>query len=305
MSQFGPSLTVLEWGRGYGRQTLAADALAAAIVTIMLIPQSLAYAMLAGLPPETGLYASIAPLLAYAAPYRTNQQALGNRTAHDIQRWSATPGSFVSAPPDSRLYGWSASNGGPEGRLWSGAVALLLCAVATLGSAGSAQAATYTGHYDPAYDGIFPQLGWEASALFEVPDACLAIGNGTNIPIIGPCAGFYVLSAEVSFYNVANPNTILNSYALDPNIIVNSINLAGGDLSGIDTGFFDSFVSLDAFGSRVSSVSSRVERAVDVALPGFFHAPLESTAPAPRCQTTLHSTPSTLKPCLDSTLGPS
>jgi hypothetical protein len=121
--------------------------------------------------------------------------------------------------------------------------ALLLCAVATLGSAGSAQAATYTGHYDPAYDGIFPQLGWEASALFEVPDACLAIGNGTNIPISGPCAGFDVLSAEVSFYNVANPNTILNSYALDPNIIVNSINLAGGDLSGIDTGFFDSFVS--------------------------------------------------------------
>ncbi|MBC5783188.1 sulfate permease [Ramlibacter sp. USB13] len=61
-----PSLTFLEWGRGYGRDTLAADALAAVIVTIMLIPQSLGYALLAGLPPEYGLYASIAPLLAYA-----------------------------------------------------------------------------------------------------------------------------------------------------------------------------------------------------------------------------------------------
>ena len=69
------------------------------------------------------------PLLVYAAPYRANQQVLGNRTAHDIQRWSATPSSFVSAPPDSRLYGWTANNGGPEGRLWSGVVALLLCAV--------------------------------------------------------------------------------------------------------------------------------------------------------------------------------
>jgi len=40
------------------------------------------------------------PLLMYAAPYRANQQVLGNRTAHDIERWSATPGSFVSVPGD-------------------------------------------------------------------------------------------------------------------------------------------------------------------------------------------------------------
>ena len=119
---------------------------------------------------------------------------------------------------------------------------LLLGAATALGTTGSARAATYTGHYDPAYGGIFPQLGWEASALFDVPDACLAIGNGTNIPISGACAGFDVLSAEVSFYNVANPGTILNSYALDPNVIVNGINIAGGHLAGIDTGFFDFFI---------------------------------------------------------------
>jgi len=40
--------------------------MAALIVTIMLIPQSMAYALLAGLPPEVGLYASILPLFAYA-----------------------------------------------------------------------------------------------------------------------------------------------------------------------------------------------------------------------------------------------
>ena len=57
---------ILNWVPAYGRETFAADAIAALIVTIMLIPQSLAYALLAGLPPEVGLYASIAPLVIYA-----------------------------------------------------------------------------------------------------------------------------------------------------------------------------------------------------------------------------------------------
>lgn len=58
-------LPVLGWVRAYRRATLASDLLAAVIVTIMLIPQSLAYALLAGLPPEAGLYASIVPILLY------------------------------------------------------------------------------------------------------------------------------------------------------------------------------------------------------------------------------------------------
>lgn len=59
-------LPILSWGRSYDRATFSSDLVAALIVTIMLIPQSLAYASLAGLPPEAGLYASIAPLLLYA-----------------------------------------------------------------------------------------------------------------------------------------------------------------------------------------------------------------------------------------------
>ncbi len=59
-------LPILDWARAYDRATLTSDVVAAIIVTIMLIPQSLAYAMLAGLPPEIGLYASILPLVAYA-----------------------------------------------------------------------------------------------------------------------------------------------------------------------------------------------------------------------------------------------
>ena len=56
---------ILHWAPTYNRETFTADATAALIVTIMLIPQSLAYALLAGLPPEVGLYASIAPLVIY------------------------------------------------------------------------------------------------------------------------------------------------------------------------------------------------------------------------------------------------
>ncbi len=55
-----------EWLRDYRRDTFASDLLAGSIVTIMLIPQSLAYALLAGLPAEMGLYASILPLIVYA-----------------------------------------------------------------------------------------------------------------------------------------------------------------------------------------------------------------------------------------------
>ncbi|MCG7622303.1 SulP family inorganic anion transporter [Epibacterium sp. Ofav1-8] len=59
-------LPVLDWGRTYDRKAFSNDMIAALIVTIMLIPQSLAYALLAGLPPEAGIYASIAPIMLYA-----------------------------------------------------------------------------------------------------------------------------------------------------------------------------------------------------------------------------------------------
>jgi SulP family sulfate permease len=59
-------IPALAWARNYRWSQFSGDITAAIIVTIMLIPQSLAYAMLAGLPPGVGLYASILPLVAYA-----------------------------------------------------------------------------------------------------------------------------------------------------------------------------------------------------------------------------------------------
>ncbi|MFC3230181.1 SulP family inorganic anion transporter [Marinibaculum pumilum] len=70
-------LPFMDWARHYDRGTFGADFLAAVIVTIMLIPQSLAYAMLAGLPPATGLYASMLPLVAYAVFGSSRTLAVG------------------------------------------------------------------------------------------------------------------------------------------------------------------------------------------------------------------------------------
>lgn len=68
---------IFDWGRSYTRANLSSDLLAAVIVTIMLIPQSLAYAMLAGLPPEIGLFASILPLMIYAVFGTSGSLAVG------------------------------------------------------------------------------------------------------------------------------------------------------------------------------------------------------------------------------------
>lgn len=57
---------ILDWGRRYDRPRFAADLTASAVVSLLLIPQSLAYAVLAGMPPVTGLYASIVPMVVYA-----------------------------------------------------------------------------------------------------------------------------------------------------------------------------------------------------------------------------------------------
>lgn len=60
-------LPATRWLRGYGRGTLAADLRAGATVAVLVVPQSMAYAALAGLPAVTGLYAAMVSLVVYAA----------------------------------------------------------------------------------------------------------------------------------------------------------------------------------------------------------------------------------------------
>jgi SulP family sulfate permease len=59
-------LPILDWGRSYSRADFGPDLTAALIVTSILIPQALGYALLAGMPPVAGIYAAILPLVLYA-----------------------------------------------------------------------------------------------------------------------------------------------------------------------------------------------------------------------------------------------
>lgn len=95
----------LVWGKEYGRDPLARDLVAALIVTIMLVPQSLAYAMLAGLPAHVGLYASILPLIAYAAFGSSRTLAVGPVAVVSLMT-AAAAGAI--APPGSEAYGEAA-----------------------------------------------------------------------------------------------------------------------------------------------------------------------------------------------------
>ena len=77
MKSLATFFPVFQWGRQYNKNALLNDLLAAVIVTMMLIPQSLAYALLAGLPPEAGLYASIVPIVLYALLGTSTSLAVG------------------------------------------------------------------------------------------------------------------------------------------------------------------------------------------------------------------------------------
>ena len=91
---------ILDWGRRYDRDTLVSDLVAASIVTIMLIPQSLAYALLAGLPPQVGLYASILPLIAYALTGSSRTLAVGPVAVISLMTATAAAGVAAQGSPE-------------------------------------------------------------------------------------------------------------------------------------------------------------------------------------------------------------
>lgn len=71
------TVPIVGWLSAYRREDLSGDLLAGAVTAIMIVPQAMAYALLAGLPPQVGLYASIAPLIAYACFGTSRTLAVG------------------------------------------------------------------------------------------------------------------------------------------------------------------------------------------------------------------------------------
>eukprot|EP01030_Chromulinospumella_sphaerica_P018615 gene18615-18485_t len=86
------------WIQHYPRHHLRDDVIAGLVLTVLVIPQSLAYALLAGLPPQAGLYVSILPAIAYALLGSSMVQAVGPVAITAILTYSvlsplAAPGS--------------------------------------------------------------------------------------------------------------------------------------------------------------------------------------------------------------------
>jgi SulP family sulfate permease len=98
-------LPILHWGREYNRETFTSDAVAALIITMMLIPQSLAYALLAGLPPQLGLYASMLPLLLYALVGSSGALSVGPFAISSIMTATALSVAFPESRPEDYLIG--------------------------------------------------------------------------------------------------------------------------------------------------------------------------------------------------------
>jgi SulP family sulfate permease len=98
-------LPILRWGREYNRETFISDAVAAVIITMMMIPQSLAYALLAGLPPQLGLYASMLPLLIYAVFGSSSALSVGPFAISSIMTATALSVAFPESRPEDYLIG--------------------------------------------------------------------------------------------------------------------------------------------------------------------------------------------------------
>jgi len=116
---------MLDWLRHYRRADLPGDVGAGIIVAMMMIPQGMAYALVAGLPPVAGLYASIAPPLLYALFGTSGAQSVGPMAIIALMTASALG---PLAVPGSALYGMLAG----QLALLSGVV-LLACGLLRVG----------------------------------------------------------------------------------------------------------------------------------------------------------------------------
>ncbi len=101
-----PRLPILDWLPRYKRRWLRSDLVAAAAVWAILVPEGMAYASLAGMPPETGLFAALLPLLAYAALGTCRQITVGPSSA--IAAYSAAAVAPLAAGDPQRFIALSA-----------------------------------------------------------------------------------------------------------------------------------------------------------------------------------------------------
>ena len=104
VSRAVPTVSVLRWLPTYERRWLGKDVAAAVAVWAVLIPEGMAYGTLAGLPPQTGLYAALAPLLAYALLGTCRQITVGPSSAVAVMSAAAVAPIAAGDPAQFAAY---------------------------------------------------------------------------------------------------------------------------------------------------------------------------------------------------------
>ena len=102
MNLFKKYIPILSWLPGYNKAALSGDLSAGLTVGVMLIPQGIAYAMIAGLPPIYGLYTAMTPQVIYAI-FGTSRQLSVGPTAMDSLIVAAGITSIATVGPDNYI----------------------------------------------------------------------------------------------------------------------------------------------------------------------------------------------------------
>ena len=161
---------MLQWLQQYRRAMLPGDISAGIVVAMMMIPQGMAYALVAGLPPVAGIYASIVPPLLYALFGTSSTQSVGPMAIISLMTASSLA---PLAAPGSALYGVLAA----QLALLSGMV-LLVCGLLRIGflanffsrpvmsgfTIGSAILIAW-GQVRPLFGALPPAVHWPSTAL--------------------------------------------------------------------------------------------------------------------------------------------
>jgi sulfate permease, SulP family len=166
--------------------TWRADLMAGAVVAVLLVPQSLAYAMLAGLPPQVGLYASLLPLLAYAALGSSPVLGLGPVAVLALMIAQALSGLAADVPAVDGAMVLAAE----VGLLLTAAALLRLDALSSLLSV-PALRGFETGATLMIAAGQLPVLLGSSAAGFTLPDLAASAAHGG----FGPASGAWGVAA--------------------------------------------------------------------------------------------------------------
>ena len=112
-----------------------------------------------------------------------------------------------------------------------GAVIFLATA---LGASGAAQAAVYSGHWDPLFGPSFADLGWAGDATFFIPNSCLV--NSGTVTFLS-CSGMKAESADIELNSLSNPSSS-ESLSFDQPVGVFAMTFTNGALTDVISNFF-------------------------------------------------------------------